>query len=551
MNTTGTQVWQFDCAVPKQHYEKFEFSIEVTYYVRSFLLMIDRKKAKASFLDSSKSQYIFIGFATDGKPIEKEAVCDMYVDMIKNIASFNLRSALLQMKAMINQQEVHVKYEGKDSKHSHGVAFDMDKTIQICRPQILVKDVIKRIDISSKTLMAFCYFLFVIKADKKDLPPIFENHTAELIVEACKCATKREIPHDFIEPIITIVEKICRIVFRDMLSALLVIDVVNDLANTDFLSKLIDDCEDIEERFPLYKPTERFDWKDLLLKMYKSNIELLQKVVKKLGRTMLLELLIFLFENGIMKNNVIQDFENHLDCLNCKDIKIFGLKNELPKVLSLWESIAKCHIQRSKKFIYETENAIISSVSTIVENQEFELILKVIADDNLFEGASLQNKLVEVLSRSKTAETPNSIKQLIKLLNHEKLKASGIEIYNSITVWFRNGLLIKHLSEKNKCNYKIIDEAYSWLSEVLQTNYVMKHDKVKCSLKNELFQVIVQFKSEAIAKVLHEVDKLSDVVRDIFVGHVRQMLKEDYFGDDVNTFLFDICENDVLNVENR
>ncbi|CAG2210251.1 unnamed protein product [Mytilus edulis] len=298
------------------------------------------------------------------------------------------QSGLLQLKALTNKQEVQVNH---CCKNSHGFVFEMVKA-----------EVVLRNDSN-----------------------ILDNKTANMTMDACKCASKKDIPTEFIEPIITIVKLICRIIFKDIFSALLVIDLVYEFANNDILSKIIDDCQDNKALFPLYWPTDWFDWKALLLKMYRNNIKLLTTIVKKLDRKMLLELLLTLYENGIKKNNVVQDFENHLDCLSWMDMKCFGQRKDLRSILSTWKSIAKCHFQRTKKFISETESAILSSVS-----------------------------------------------------------------------------------------------------------------------------IDVKKKISTIAKVLHEVDDLSDV-RDIYVAHVRQMIQEGYFGNDVSTFIIHICTKDLLKVEKR
>lgn len=548
-NTQGTKVWQVECSVPKK-YDIFAFSIEVTYKATQYYLLnllTETKTAKASFYDRSKSQCVFIaiGLGTKVKLLETKILCDMSVDIINNTAFYNLRSGLLQLKAMTNEQEVEVKHSHRDS---HGFVVEMNKTFQICSLKT-VKKVIKKLKISSKTLVAFCYFLFKVKANVvlSNYSLILDNKTAIMTVDACKCASKDEIPTECIEPITNIVKLICTNVFKGIVSALLVIDVVYKFANKDILSRLIDDCQDNKGLFPLYRPTDRFDWIGLLLTMYQQNIELLTTIVKKLDRKMLLELLLTLYENGLKETNAVHEFENHLDCLSWMDMKCFGQRKDLHSILSTWKSIGKCHFKRSKKLISETESAILSSVSIDVKSEEFELLLNFISDDNLFGGLTLQTNLIEVLSTSKTAETTNSIDLLIKLLNSEKITASGSEIFLSITRWFRNGLQI---SEKYKSDYKTIKQTYLRLRNVLRTNYIRGHDDVNNLLKKEVFNVIVQFNSSAIAKVLHEVDDISDV-RDIYVAHVRQMVQEGCFGNDVRTFMFDICETNLLKVENR
>lgn len=277
LKNKDTNIWQIDCSVSKSAHDSFFFHIKVSYFPKPFTHYFT-KQLFASFSDFSKSPYIFVGLTTSGKSLEIDAICDFSIDII-NDATFNLRNALLQMEAMANSQNADIQTT-ESIKHNSGNVLCIDKFLSNKNQKSLGESVLKKMKISEKSLMAFCYFLFVIKAENmnlEDLSAILDTSKVNLIVDACKCTNKDEIPQNCIEPILTIVKNICKLAYRTESSTLFEIDVVHKLANREFLSKLIDEYQHSNGKFPLYLQTERFKWKDMLHGMYADNPFLLKK----------------------------------------------------------------------------------------------------------------------------------------------------------------------------------------------------------------------------------------------------------------------------------
>ncbi|CAG2210332.1 unnamed protein product [Mytilus edulis] len=543
---TCTNIWQIDCSVSKNVHDSFIFHIEVSYNNNRLFTPFFRKQLFASFSDYSKSPYIFVGLTTSGKSLEIDAMCDFSVDII-NDATFNLRNALLQMEAMANQQNADIQTQSIQHNHDNsGSVLCIDKFLSNKNEKSLGESVLKKMEISAKSLMAFCYFLFVIKAENmnlKDLSAILDTRKANVIVDACKRTKKDEIPQNCIVPILTIVKNICKLANRTESSALFVIDVVHKLANLRFLSKLIDEYQ------PLYLPTKQFKWEDMLHRMYAENLPLLIKIVQNLQREMLIEFLLVLYQKGIKNNDNIHYFEHILDCRNCAAVGRFGQSQELHHVLSIWESTAKVHVIRSKKFVTECEQAILKSISDVsnVKRDNLDLLFKVLVDNILFLSQTMQCNLIENLSELKTTETAKYFELLIQLLNSDKIPVSGEEHFHLIEQWFRRSGLHRKPESKNERNSsKLVSQAYLRLSQVLQTKYVRKHKNINGFLENAVFDVIKEFKFKAFAKVLHE--DVNPDVRDIFVVHIRKLLQDRCFESDANAIILDICENDILNI---
>lgn len=548
LNNNDTNVWQTDCSVSKIVHDSFFFQIKVTY--KKYITRV----VSASFSDFSKSEYVFVGLNTSGKSIEIDALCDFSVDIIKYIAPFNLRTALLQMEAMVNQQNIEVKVTG-NRPHDHGIVLHMDNTPLNVIKKSLAQNVIKKIGISAQNAMAFCYFLSVINTEKinctKDWSAILNTCTAILIVDACKCTKKDEIPPNCIKPILSIVKRVCKLAYKKDSSALFVIDVVYKLATRSYLTELIDECQDTTRHYPLYLPKDKFDCKNVLLRMYEDHPDLLKPIVRNLDREIIMEFLLLLYQNGIKNNETVFFCEFILDCRNCEAVERFGQSQGLQQVLAIWESIAKPHFSRSEKFVKECEKAILKSISNIsnLKMDNLELLLKVLADDRLFLCQTLQCNLLENLSGLKTSESSKYFELLIQLLNIDKLSLSGDESYHFITQWFRSGIQMMS-GLKNENNGSIfISQTYLRLSKILQTKYVKKHKDINEHLENSVLAVLKEFKFKAFAKVLHD-DVKSDV-RDIFVAHIRKLLQDRCFGNNANSIILDICEKDILNVTKR
>lgn len=553
-NVGSTNVWKIDISIPKQLHEKFMFSIEVTYYVpKSYLKAAYVKTIRSLFLDQSGSQHVFIGMTNDIKTYGTDGLCEFVVDIINNVAQVSLRDALSQIEAMANQQNVEVRNKDNNKKCDHGIVFDKDETLKKCNFKSLIERLKERINKFSRNLMAFCYFLFVVISGEKSLSDksltILDMPTAKSIIDSCRYIKKEEIPQRHIEPIVSIVKLICTIVYGSSSSVLLVIDKVYGFASTQVLMKMIDECQYPKGRLPLYVRTDSFQWKNLLLKMNEENSNILPKVVNQLNRKMLIELLEFFC---LKKNNdAVKQFEHVLNSRNCDAVIGFGNSKELHNILSTWESTAIFNFQPSEKFINETEKAIISCISKEFEvsKNDFKLILKVLSDDKLFSAMILQINLIENLSRSKTADSANSLELLIAILNHENLTASGTKINCFILHWFSSGLELKQVQKCEKGGSKIISRTYLRLRDIMQTKYVREQDGVICLLEKSVFEFIKQFKFKSVAKVLHEADD-SDV-QDILVAHITKLLQEGCFGHDVNAIMQDFCENDVLNATKR
>lgn len=546
--TKNTNIWQTDCSISKTVLDSFFFHIKVDYCTKVF-----SKQVFASFSDYSKSPYIFVGLTTNGTSFEIDALCDFAVDII-NDGKFSLRNALLQMEAMANQQNTEIKVT-ESIKHNNGNVLCIDKFLLNKNQKSVSESVLNKMEISAKSLMVFCYFLFVIKAENmnlEDLSALLDTCKPNLIVDACKCTNKNEIPQNCIEPILTIVKNICKLAYRTESSALFVIDVVHKLANIGFLSKLIDESQHSNGKFPLYLPTKQFKWKDMLHILYTENPPLLKKIVEKLQRKMLIEFLLVLYQKGIKNNDTVHYFELILDCRNCAAVGRFGESQELHHVLSIWESTAKVHVIRSKKFVTECEQAILKSISDVsnVKRDNLDLLFKVLVDNILFLSQTMQCNLIENLSELKTTETSKYFELLIQLLNSDKIPVSGEEHFRLIEQWFsRSGLHMKPESKNERNSSKRVSQAYLRLSQVLQTKYVREHKNINGFLENAVFDVIKKFKFKAFATVLHE--DVNPDVRDIFVVHIRKLLHDRCFESDANAIILDICENDILNVTKR
>ncbi|CAC5402559.1 unnamed protein product [Mytilus coruscus] len=513
-----------------------------------------RKYIPSSF-DVSGSQYVFIGLTNDVKTFGTDGVCEFVIDIINNVSTSNLPDALLQIETMANQHQVKVIHKDKNKKVGYGMVFDKNGTLQKCNHNSLIESVTKRINKYTGNLMAFSYFLFVVLSKKQILSDAHKSltmldiSTAKSTIDSCRYIKKEDIPPGYIEPIVSILKSICTIVHVKSSSVLLVIDIVYGFASTDVLMKIIDECKNQYGGFPLYVQTDIFQWKNLLLRMNKENNALLSRIVKQLDREMLVELLLsFILTNN---NEAVKQFEHVLNSRNCEAVTRYGQTKELHNVLSTWESTAIFNFQPSKKFINETERAILSCISkeSVVSKNEFKLLLKVLSDDNLFLATKLQSDLIENLSRSKTAYSANSLELLIAMLNHENLTASEIEISQFILLWFRSGLELKQVQKCEKDDSRIISRTYLRLRDIMQTKYVREQDDVMCLLEHSVFEFIKQFKFKAVAKVLHEVDD-SDV-QGILVAHITKLLRKGCFGHDVNAIIQDFCENDVLNVTKR
>lgn len=550
LNDKDTNVWQTDCSVPKNVHDLFFFQIKVT-----FKKMFRRTKiVVASFTDYSKSRYVFVGLNTNEKSIEIDALCDFFVDIIKNVAQLNLRTALLQMEAMANQQKTEIKAT-ENSPHDHGIVFQVDNTLLNVTKKSLAQNVINKIGISAQNAIAICYFLSVIKAEKinctKDWSAILNDRNALLIVDACKCIKKDEIPPNCIAPILTIVKRVCKLAYEKESSALFVIDVVYKLATRSFLTELIDECQDTSRHYPLYLPTDKFDCKTILLRMYKDHPDLVKPIVHNLDRKMIMQFLLLLYQNGIKNNETVYFIEFILDCRNIEAVERFGQSQGLQHVLAIWDSIAKPHFSRSEKFVKKCEKAILKSISNIsnLKMNNLELLLKVLADDRLFLSQTLQCNLLENLSGLRISETANYFELLTQLLDIDKLSVSGDESYHLIEQWFRSGIQMKSGFKNENKGSIFISQTYLRLSKIRQTKYVKKHKDINEHLENSVLAVVKEFKFEAFAKVLHE--DIQPDVRDIFVTHIRKLLQDRCFGNNANSIILDICEKDILNVAKR
>ncbi|CAC5398279.1 RNF213 [Mytilus coruscus] len=518
--------------------ERFNFTIEVDYYVGGYFGVLRSKlKNKSSLLSEYDSlSYVFIVMPIGGYGGHySDALFEMMRFIVSSVSSTGTKEGLKQLDSLMSETAlspfVALRLKRRD--------FRLDDA------KFILKDMI----VEDNNVFVYCYLIYHLIADLTVLSRdkvVVDVKKAQTILKSCSRIAKIDITSKSAKKVARVLQHLCKLVYKDEASLLLLIDKSYDLFGNEVFIELVDNSLDDKKRvLYLYKPSKHLDCTGLLDRLYnfalgdKSTIPLVEQIFRHFPLMPHIDFVEEMKQYDLY-GPVYSVIEESLSFKGIKEMIALGSKGELEAVLEIWQRVCNLCVDNSKKLSEAAEKGILTALDIeekMISFKSVSLLFNALKVDVLFENSTRQLKLLKLLSESKNHDLQQLFLDLLKYRKYSNLEED--KMCQIISTWFANTLqdfkTRSGINEKDK-----IFKYYFNYDRITCTDYVNQHESTHRKLEDIILNVMQKCKFKAMILAIPEMEASADL-SDTYTKHINRILRDGYIGRDANDIIQDIC----------
>lgn len=540
-NLHHTKLWETDVFLSPSE-TKLEFSIE-EHCVEPL-----KNYTSPSFSASTSVRYVFLHVTVESKASSQKssflkALCENIRYIINTIAKDNPKECALQLEVVM-----------KDCGLPEYVGLHLQR--RNCRLEDATF-ILQDIAITNDNALFYCFLIQLIIADLNVLcnNKVVNLKSAQTILESCTRISKNKIPLNCLKKAANVMQYLCRIVYKEESSILLLLHIFYSLFGDDIFFEMVqNNLKDGNKVLDLYKPSSQFDCLDLLKKIYyatvnRSSFRLFQLISRHLPISEHMA-----FMETIKKDNLhgglYESMEESFSFKIMKAMSDCGRKGDLKEVLEFWKAACALCVHCPKVILDFTQNAIVSALyvdKKMICFKDVNLLRDVLMEDILFKNPARQTKLLKLLSRNKNTDLQQLFFELLNQTKHWNLDEDKMcQIIQTCLVNSLQNFKIKQGNDRDK-----VLKNYLHFNRIIDTSYVQEHSIIQQKLEDIMIGVMQKCKLRNMILVIPDIEAAQHYA-DIYQRHLNKILLDTFTMESLNKTIINICGGSLpLKVDTR
>ncbi|CAG2213497.1 unnamed protein product [Mytilus edulis] len=224
------------------------------------LLGYFRKEKHRSILLSEYSSvdYIFLVLGVPGIiPYHTNALLEMLHHIVETVSRANTKEGVLQLDSIMGESALLPYYKLRLKNRS----YRLDEAMYL----------LQDITVDEKNVIVYCYLIHILIAELSVISreKAIDSRKAQTILKACTKVMEKDVSSALLKRVAHVIQHLCKLVYKEEASILLLIDLFYDLFGNEIFLDLIEISLDDRKRvIGLYKPTKHLDCTFVLDRLY-------------------------------------------------------------------------------------------------------------------------------------------------------------------------------------------------------------------------------------------------------------------------------------------
>lgn len=517
---------------------RFNFSIEVDYYQGYLAILRSKQKTCSPVLSEyGHLNYVFIVLPMVGiVPLYSDALCEMLRYIVSTVSRADTREGIMQLDSMMLETAL-----------SPFVALRITRSdLRLYDTKFVLKDMI----VEDNNVFVYCYLIYHLITDlfvlSRDYKVVVDVKKAQTILKSCSRTSKNDITPKSAKKVARVLQHLCKLVYKDEASLLLLMDLSYDLFGNEVFIELVDNSLDDKKRvLSLYKQSKHLDCTGFLDRLYNfaladnGTIPLVERIFRHLPLTPHVDF-VEVMKQYDLYGHVYSVIEESLSFKGIKELIALGSKGALEDVIEIWQRVCNLCVENSKKLVDSAEKGILTALgneSKMIPFKSVTLLLDALKGEDLFENPTQQVKLLKLLSESKNHDLQQLFLDLLKYKKYSNLEED--KMCHIISIWFANTLqdfkTRSGIDEKGR-----IFKYYLNYGRISCTDYVNQHESIQRNLEEIILKVMQKCKFKAMIRAIPEIEA-SLGLSDTYTKHINKTLRDGHIGRGANEIIQDIC----------